>query len=60
MVDSSGVILGYYTLSAYAVRLQELPEQLARKLPGIPSCRLRWWGGWLSAQIAEGTWAVCY
>jgi len=38
MIDTSGagVILGYYTLSAYAVRLQELPEPLARKLPRYP------------------------
>jgi GNAT superfamily N-acetyltransferase len=36
MVDSSRRILGYYTLSAYAVRLTELSPDLARKLPRYP------------------------
>lgn len=36
MVDSSGSILGYYTLSAYSVLLGELPEPIARKLPRYP------------------------
>lgn len=36
MVDASGTVAGYYTLSAYAVRLGELPSDLARKLPRYP------------------------
>jgi GNAT superfamily N-acetyltransferase len=36
MLDPSGVIVGYYTLSAYAVLLQELPGSIARKLPRYP------------------------
>jgi predicted GNAT family N-acyltransferase len=36
MIDSHGVVLGYYTLSAYSVRLTELPQDLARKLPRYP------------------------
>jgi len=36
MVDEERKIIGYYTLSAYAVRLAELPPELARKLPKYP------------------------
>jgi len=36
MVDSSGSILGYYTLSAYSIQLGELPEPIVRKLPRYP------------------------
>ena len=36
MLDKGGVIVGYYTLSAYAVRLKELPEQVTKKLPRYP------------------------
>lgn len=36
MVDEARRILGYYTLSAYGVRLAELPLELARKLPKYP------------------------
>ena len=36
MVDGSGSILGYYTLSAYSIQLGELPEAIARKLPRHP------------------------
>ena len=36
MIDSHGAVLGYYTLSAYSVRLTELPQDLARKLPKYP------------------------
>lgn len=35
-VDQDGQILGYYTLSAYAMLLRELPEAMARKLPRYP------------------------
>jgi GNAT superfamily N-acetyltransferase len=36
MVDVSGVIVGYYTLSAYGVQLPQFPEAIARKLPRYP------------------------
>ena len=36
LVDSSGSILGYYTLSAYGVLLGELPEPIAGRLPRHP------------------------
>lgn len=36
LVDSAGNIAGYYTLSAYAIRLSELPPDLARKFPKYP------------------------
>ena len=36
MVDASRIILGYYTLSAYGIRLSELPPNLAKKLPKYP------------------------
>src|SRR5262249_684041 len=29
-------ICGYYTLSAYAIRLSELPDTLAKRLPSYP------------------------
>jgi GNAT superfamily N-acetyltransferase len=35
-VDSSGAIVGYYTLSAYSIQLAELPDAIARKLPRYP------------------------
>jgi GNAT superfamily N-acetyltransferase len=36
LVDGSGSILGYYTLSAYGILLGELPEPIARRLPRYP------------------------
>jgi predicted GNAT family N-acyltransferase len=36
LVDSERRILGYYTLSAYAVRIAELPPATAKKLPKYP------------------------
>lgn len=36
MTNSGGQILGYYTLSAYGVRLAELPDSLVAKLPKYP------------------------
>jgi GNAT superfamily N-acetyltransferase len=36
MVDVAGQILGYYTLSAYSIRVAELPPELAKKLPKYP------------------------
>lgn len=36
LVLSDGTIGGYYTLSSTAVKLTELPEQIARRLPRYP------------------------
>ena len=36
MVDKTRRILGYYTLSAYGVRVAELPPDVAKKLPKYP------------------------
>ncbi len=36
MVDAQRRILGYYTLSAYGIRVAELPTGIARKLPRYP------------------------
>jgi GNAT superfamily N-acetyltransferase len=36
MLDPSGQILGYYTLSAYGIRAAELPRDTAKKLPKYP------------------------
>ena len=36
LVDADGNVAGYYTLSAYAVRLGELPPEVARRLPKYP------------------------
>ena len=36
LVDATRNILGYYTLSAYGIRLDELPPEIARKLPRYP------------------------
>ena len=36
MVDSTGRIVGYYTLSAYGIRSAELPAAIAKKLPKYP------------------------
>jgi GNAT superfamily N-acetyltransferase len=36
MLDPSRQILGYYTLSAYGIRVTELPAHLAKRLPRYP------------------------
>ncbi len=36
LADQEGSIAGYYTLSAYAIRLGERPEVIAKKLPRYP------------------------
>jgi GNAT superfamily N-acetyltransferase len=36
MINQERRILGYYTLSAYGVRLAELPPDLSKKLPKYP------------------------
>lgn len=36
LVDEGDSILGYYTLSAYSIRLDILPKEIARRLPRYP------------------------
>jgi predicted GNAT family N-acyltransferase len=36
LVDNSGSIAGYYTLSAYTIHFSELPAAIAKKLPRYP------------------------
>jgi len=36
MADASGRVVGYYTLSAYTIRLTELPPELAKRFPKYP------------------------
>ena len=36
MVDQERRVLGYYTLSAYGIRVAELPLSVAKKLPKYP------------------------
>lgn len=36
LIDPAGVVAGYYTLSAYAVYLRELHEDVAKRLPRYP------------------------
>ena len=36
MVDQARGVIGYYTLSAYGIRVAELPPKLAKKLPKYP------------------------
>ena len=40
----SGQVAGFYTLSACSVRLADVPEALARKLPRYPSVLIGWMG----------------
>jgi hypothetical protein len=36
MVMPDGALGGYYTLSSTAIRLSDLPEEIARRLPHYP------------------------
>jgi len=36
-VESSGFIVGYYTLAAASIPLPDLPEELSQKLPSYPN-----------------------
>jgi predicted GNAT family N-acyltransferase len=70
LIDPNGALLGYYTLSAYSVRLGELPEAIAKKLPRYPllpatllgrlaissSCRGQHLGGFLLMDALHRSW----
>lgn len=34
--DTPERVIGYYTLSSFSINLEQLPEDMARKLPGYP------------------------
>jgi predicted N-acetyltransferase YhbS len=36
MVDETGTVIGYYTLSGYSIRCGELPPDVQKKLPKYP------------------------
>ena len=36
MLNAPGLVVGYYTLSAYGVRVEEIPVSLEKKLPRNP------------------------
>jgi len=70
LIDPNGALVGYYTLSAYSVRLGELPEAIAKKLPRYPllpatllgrlaigsSCRGQHLGGFLLMDALYRSW----
>jgi predicted GNAT family N-acyltransferase len=39
LLDQSGSVVGYYTLSGYSIHLSELSDTLAKKLPRYPRLR---------------------
>ena len=58
LVDADGHVAGYYTLSAYAIRVGELLLDVARKLPKYPLIPERFWVGSLSVRpIKVASWA---
>ena len=54
MVDMTGSVAGYYTLSAYAVRSGELPPDLARRLPKYPLITATLLGRFAVSQAHQG------
>jgi len=54
LVDANGNVAGYYTLSAYAIRLSELPPDLARKLPKYPLIPTTLLGRFAVSQAHQG------
>ena len=54
MVDMTGSVAGYYTLSAYAVRSGELPPDLARRLPKYPLIPATLLGRFAVSQAHQG------
>jgi predicted GNAT family N-acyltransferase len=70
LLDPNRAVVGYYTLSAYSIRLGELPEAVAKKLPRYPllpatllgrlaisgSCRGQHLGGFLLMDALHRSW----
>ena len=54
LVDAHGNIAGYYTLSAYAIRVGELPPDFARKLPKYPLAPATLLGRFAVGQAHQG------
>jgi GNAT superfamily N-acetyltransferase len=54
MVDAGGNVAGYYTLSAYAIRLRELPPDIARRFPKYPLMPATLLGRFAVSQAHQG------
>jgi len=54
LVDGLGNVAGYYTLSAYAIRVGELPPDVARKLPKYPLIPATLLGRFAISQAHQG------
>lgn len=54
LVDANGNVAGYYTLSAYAIRMSELPPNVARKLPKYPLIPATLLGRFAISQAHQG------
>ena len=54
MVDQSRNVVGYYTLSSYAIRSSELPPEIARKLPKYPLIPATLLGRFAVSQAHQG------
>jgi GNAT superfamily N-acetyltransferase len=54
MVNPSGSVVGYYTLSSYAIRSSELPPEQARKLPKYPLIPATLLGRFAVSQVHQG------
>ena len=54
MVDPSRNVVGYYTLSSYAIRSSELPPETARRLPKYPLIPATLLGRFAVSQAHQG------
>ena len=54
MVEPSRNVVGYYTLSSYAIRASEVPPELARKLPKYPLIPATLLGRFAVSQAHQG------
>jgi predicted GNAT family N-acyltransferase len=54
MVDKDGRVVGYYTLSSYAIRATELPPDKAKKLPKYPLIPATLLGRFAVSQAHQG------
>ncbi len=54
MVDKTGSIIGYYTLSAYSIHLSELPDAVAKRLPRYPRLPATMLGRLAIASVHQG------
>src|SRR5438552_1068601 len=54
MVDPDRRVVGYYTLSSYAIRANELPPDIARRLPKYPLIPATLLGRFAVSQAHQG------